>query len=93
VYGTRPSACRAFSCAALTGLEDGTVTRADADATIAEVRARRAVVAKLVKAPTPGAAVVAARKLLAEGRATPELADAVQRLLRLVMLLSAEPQR
>jgi putative intracellular protease/amidase len=93
VYERRPKSCRAFRCGALAGLEDGTMSRAEAEATLAEVRARREVVAMLVAAPTAGASVVAARRLMKEGRATEEIADALNRLLRLVMLLSQEPRR
>ena len=93
VYEGRPKACRAFRCGALAGLEDGTMSRQEAEGTLAEVRARRAQVAELVRASTPGAAVVAARQLVKEGRATAEITDALNRLLRLVMLLSQEPPR
>ena len=95
VYEHRPKSCRAFRCGALAGFEEGTMSREEAEATLAEVRARRDVVAQLVAAPTAGAAVVAARQLMKEGRATPEISDALNRLLRLVMLLSQteSPQR
>ena len=88
VYEARPKTCRKFRCAALEGLEGGRSTLEESRAALAEVRARREVIASLVAAPTPGAAVVAARALVREQRATPELAEAVGRLERLVLLLN-----
>ncbi len=93
VYAQRPKTCRAFRCAALSGFEDGSLSRGEAQATLDEVRSRRAQVARLVAAPTPGASVVAARRLMKEGRGTPEVSEALARLLRLVMLLSLEEER
>lgn len=90
VYESRPAVCRAYRCLALRQLEAGEATVQEAREAIVELKARRDAVVALVGG-APGDALARARAQVAAGDAPPELASAVERLHRVVLLLQWEP--
>lgn len=95
VYEDRPAKCRAFSCFLLASLEAGTITEQEAREGVAEAMSRRDAVATLMGDDDPRRALVAARKLAADDKASDELKTALRRLkqLTLLMLMPAEKTR
>lgn len=87
VYEDRPQKCREFSCFFLSSLEAGTITEDEAREGVAEAMARRDAVAKLMGDDDPRRALVAARKLAAEGAASDELKTGLRRLKQLTLLM------
>lgn len=82
--------CRAYRCLALRQLDAGEATLEEAREAIVELKARRDAVVALVGG-APGDALARARALGAAGHAPPALADALERLHRVVLLLQWEP--
>jgi hypothetical protein len=95
VYEDRPAKCRSFSCFLLASLEAGNITEQEAREGVAEAMSRRDAVAKLMSDDDPRRALVAARKLAAEDKASDELKTALRRLkqLTLLMLMPADEKK
>ena len=92
VYATRPGICRRFRCLALSGLEAGRFSQAEAQELIDDALARRRELAQAVGTADVHLAVVEARRDDDAGRATEQIADKLGRLRRALLILQLSPE-
>ena len=91
VYEHRPRICRAFRCLALAGLDSGRMTATEAQELVDEVLERRRALAAAMELDDVHLAVARARALDEAGTASTEVADALSRLRRALLILQLSP--
>ncbi|MBL8909080.1 MAG: YkgJ family cysteine cluster protein [Archangium sp.] len=91
VYEDRPKICRAYRCLALSGLESGRMTATEAQELIDEVLERRRALARVLQLDDVHAAVALARKQEGAGSAREDVAEALSRLRRALLILQLTP--
>ena len=91
VYLERPAVCRAFKCLALSSLDEGKITEAQAHEAIDEVLSRRTAVAELLGVEDVHRAVELARKQVGAGTASEEVSDALRRLRQALLIMQLQP--
>lgn len=91
VYEDRPKICRAYRCLALSGLESGAMTPAEAQGLVDEVLERRRALATAMGLDDVHAAIALARKQRDDGSIRDEVKAALSSFHRAVLILQLAP--